>query len=117
MSDAPDDGPYVELEGVRYEFIPYGSETNDDGVDWFQLPCNLCRAAPGELHDPRCRLGAGSTHERPAECRDCGVPIGRLHVGGCVIDQCPRCGGQFMSCECNETLDGVEVVFPDEEDE
>ena len=36
--------------------------------------------------------------ERP--CHDCAVVKGQLHVPGCDVERCPRCGDQQISCEC-----------------
>lgn len=34
-------------------------------------------------------------------CRDCGAAIGELHGPVCDQEECPQCGGQLMSCECD----------------
>jgi hypothetical protein len=45
----------------------------------------------------------GRASSRPT-CRDCGAGRGELHVPTCCWEQCPRCGGQAISCDC-ESVD------------
>lgn len=33
-------------------------------------------------------------------CGDCGVQPGEQHLIGCDLEQCPRCHGQAIGCEC-----------------
>ena len=34
-------------------------------------------------------------------CHDCGVAKGEIHVTECDGEECPRCGGQAISCDCD----------------
>lgn len=36
-------------------------------------------------------------------CHDCGVEAGESHVPGCDSELCQECGGQKITCECDET--------------
>lgn len=41
-----------------------------------------------------------SDGSQPAACHDCGAMLGDLHVPTCCWEQCPRCAGQAISCDC-----------------
>lgn len=50
------------------------------------------------------RIPFGSESDMPtssmSNCGDCGVLHGQLHVPECDLEQCPRCRGQMVSCDC-----------------
>ncbi len=98
---------WVIIEGGHYMLIPYGAERDEDGKLWFETPCHLCAAVAGAFHESDCPMGPG-LYAQPEQCRDCGVALGKLHVMGCGIERCPRCGHQYMTCECNGSEDAPE---------
>jgi len=45
-------------------------------------------------------------------CGDCGIKLGRFnyHHFNCDLEECPKCGGQLLSCDCNATeLKGLKI--------
>lgn len=48
----------------------------------------------------RIPYGEGDEDLDFAQCDDCGVPRRELHMLGCDLEPCPRCGGQAISCDC-----------------
>jgi len=39
----------------------------------------------------------------PERCHDCGAKDGHFHHPGCDWEECPRCHGQLIGCDCNES--------------
>lgn len=35
-------------------------------------------------------------------CHDCCAVKGQYHVAGCDVEECPKCGGQSIGCECSD---------------
>lgn len=73
---------------------------------------------------PRIRVGAFNDFFTASQykemgretCPDCGAAIGGYHHSGCDNERCPRCGLQFIGCDCYENYD-IEMLdgFIDEE--
>jgi len=43
------------------------------------------------------------------DCRDCGAKPGDMHVPGCDVERCARCGGQQIGCECVYEVNGLDT--------
>ena len=51
---------------------------------------------------PRVRYGDEKSDwgAETTPCHDCGVLKGDLHVPSCDVEECPVCGRQLISCDC-----------------
>jgi hypothetical protein len=58
-------------------------------------------------------LRYGPLPMRLGRCGDCGVRPGGFHHLGCDVVECPSCGHQLLSCDCQFDEDGRE----DDDDE
>jgi hypothetical protein len=77
----------ILLSGKRYRRIRYGKEVNH----WkWTLPKDFAETWKDVVTRP---------------CHDCEVRVGELHLGGCDMECCPRCGGQYLCCECRTEED------------
>ena len=41
-------------------------------------------------------------YKQKQKCHDCGILSGRFHHIGCDMERCPKCKGQFISCDCKK---------------
>lgn len=51
--------------------------------------------------------------EQEGKCYDCAILIGQLHVPGCDVEECPKCGEQVISCGCVEEFRPYEPKVDD----
>jgi hypothetical protein len=72
---------HYRANGKLYPRLPYGLETFRQPTEAGHKPCRHCGAVKGQLHEPLCDY-----------------------------EQCPVCGEQVMSCDCDIfTEDAVRV--------
>ena len=49
---------------------------------------------------------------KDVSCPDCGVMVGTLHLPGCDLERCARCGLSPTGCECGEEASGAYPRLP-----
>ncbi len=62
------------------------------------LNVNVNNESMRRLAYGRDQRATGLTPDR--RCHDCNVTWGHLHHPGCDMEECPKCGGQLLSCNC-----------------
>lgn len=84
-------------------------------MGWVMVDCFRCEQpkTPGGGCDPdrfltfaigqsKHQIPFGDERHTPTEdhCRECGAQQGRYHPG-CPTEECPRCGKQYTTCDCD----------------
>jgi len=85
---------YIQRE-IDYKFI----------VGWgAQLYVAQLQSKYGEFD--RVKAGPEQGIDDDHLCHDCGAINGEYHVPGCDCERCPKCGCQWISCDCRFTAQG-----------
>lgn len=96
------------LHSQLYPRLRYGEETwlGPDGNPMIYV------TSDGE------EIGPKESAERHP-CHDCAAVKGQYHCSGCDVEECPRCHGQFLSCECrtDEDIEYYEKLEEQEDSE
>lgn len=88
----------AEGEGCREKKIEFGDGAvvkavqygNEERFDPSNQPTDEMEEAMREV----------AKHDDRNSCHDCNAGEGEYHHPGCDWEECPRCGGQLLSCEC-----------------
>jgi hypothetical protein len=70
-----------------------------------ECPANRRITFPDGTALPAVRYHDEADHDPKARCPDCNVLVGRPHHPGCDREECPRYGGQLISCGCLDLKD------------
>ncbi len=84
----------IILHGKRFRRIKYGYEKFDE---------------PDEMKVDGGKITWIESTEKNS-CHDCFAVLGQYHCFGCDVEQCPRCSGQSLSCNC-QLLKDIHIQF------
>jgi hypothetical protein len=89
----------VRPRDAHFNFMS-GSNWQEDWQRDFKHAQTVTRFVINSQEFNRICHGSEECALKQPKCDDCGVPRGTFHLLGCDIEQCPRCGGQAISCDC-----------------
>jgi len=78
---------HITIEDVEYKRIKYGDSAEYIDIELGQIPYFI------------------------HPCHDCLVSKGQVHLSGCDMERCPKCGGQLLGDECVDVFENG-VVHP-----
>jgi hypothetical protein len=77
-----------------------GTETNRRIAEAQQR--RTCRTAGAKFARVRHDNETDDWGANKGPCSDYGVTRGMFHVTGCDVERCPKCGGQAVTCDCQD---------------
>src|SRR5262245_32047706 len=88
---------YALVQGGRRPGVPSFDELPPEG----RLDVRISMLAGVLPEDPE--APHWSDPDARLQCGDCGAWEGSLHLLGCGLERCGRCGGQAVSCPCPQS--------------
>lgn len=97
-------------DGEEMDPIPYGEagfdQTYEERLDDYDRQIDAGgrgRLTADDIRREKEQFENRVSPEEYAErtCHDCGAELGETHMLGCDWEECPRCGGQYIVCECD----------------
>jgi len=65
------------------------------------LTADTCLNSKVEFPDGTIMESSTSHFEEDSgRCHDCNIKHGGFHHPGCDVEECPKCGGQLITCGC-----------------
>ena len=77
--------------------------------------CKFCNEELGKIEGcllSQVKIGNDIYERKKADpvelqCHDCGAGPGKFHHPGCDMEECPKCRGQMLWCNCFEDIEFI----------